>query len=97
MPVVPGAPSTGAPEATLSRNRFWPMGSRPAGLTKLASSIWPTCCGWVWPGSLTVTMPSLETVTLSVSAGSVMPAVSGKPLLVTMRPCASRWKLPSRV
>ena len=39
------ADALGVPEAAVSANRFWPLGSRPAGLTKLTSCIWPTVCG----------------------------------------------------
>ena len=53
------------------------MGSRPAGLMKVASSMLPTCCGAGLPGSFTVTTPSLEMVMLCASAGTVIPAVSG--------------------
>ena len=74
---MPGAPVFGAPEAAVSAYRFWPLGSRPAGLTKLASWIWPTVCGCAWPGSATLTVPSLPIVTLCALAGIVMPGCSG--------------------
>ena len=61
---------TGVPEEAVSENRFWPLGSKPAGLMKLASSSTPSGAGAVVPGSLARTMPSHEMVMLVVSAGS---------------------------
>ena len=66
-------PALGAPEAAVSLYRFWPFGSRPAGLTKLASWSWPTVGGVALPGSTTLTVPSLPIVTLCAVAGIVMP------------------------
>ena len=43
---------------------------------KLASWIWPTDCGCALPGSTTLTVPSLPTVTLCALAGIVMPGCS---------------------
>ena len=73
------------------------MGSRPAGLMKLAMARLPTVCGCVLPGTVTATAPSALMVTLVALAGMVMPLTTGSPLDVTMRPWASTWNEPSRV
>ena len=45
----PGAPVVGAPDAPLCFNRLPPIASKPASLTKLASSKEPTMVGVVAP------------------------------------------------
>jgi hypothetical protein len=49
------------------------------------------------PASVTLTVPSLPTVTLVAFAGMVIAGCSGLPFAVTSVPCALVWNEPARV
>ncbi len=51
--------------------RLPPSAVRPAGFWNDASSIVPTCCAAVWPGTATETMPSFEMLIEVALAGIV--------------------------
>ena len=57
---VPGAPVMGSPDDAVARTKDSPMGLRPEKFAKVASSIVPTFSGFVAPGTVTLTIPSLE-------------------------------------
>src|SRR5690349_271154 len=61
----------GALRDAVSTKRFSPRGSRPAGLMKSAVCTVPICAGAAWPGSATLTVPSVPIVTLCAFAGTV--------------------------
>ena len=47
---------------------------------------WPICCGAVWPGIFTVTMPSLDTEKFCAPCGTVIAGSTRKPSDVTSWP-----------
>ena len=96
-PCSPGTPTSGAPEAGVSKKRFDPTASSPFSLTKLASVIWPRFCGSIWFSKWAKTSPAALMDRLRASAGTVMPGATGNPSDVTIRPSAERLRPPSRV
>src|SRR5690606_7558898 len=75
----PGTPSSGWPDAAVSRNRLPPMASRPAGLTKLTVAIWPICWGMASPAICAMTMPSVPTEMPVAVSGTWIWGIRGRP------------------
>ena len=65
------------------------MASRPAGLTKVASSRRPSSVACVCPDCLAVTVPSAAMVRSAASLGMVICGSTSSPAAVTSRPSAS--------
>ena len=64
---------------------------------KLASCSWPSVVGVALAAVVTLTVPSAPIEIDLASAGTMMPGSTVLPLLVTIWPLGSSWKLPSRV
>ena len=55
---TPAGPVWGSPAALVTWNRLPPIGVRPDGFWKVASSMTPSCCAALWPGIVAETTPS---------------------------------------
>src|SRR6218665_2626721 len=75
-PLLPGMPCWGWPEAADSLNRFCPIGSRPAGVMKLAIARIPRGWGWTLPGKVADPAPSALVLGL-VELGAMGVAAAG--------------------
>ena len=80
-----------------SRGTSFAHAVQSAGIGKQRQLNGPHLLGRVCPGVVTVTVPSLPTVTEVALGGTVMAGVNGLPSAVTTLPCASSWNAPLRV